>query len=496
MALDTKVNVNENGLEDMDDFWNTAKTPKAVEPKNKPKKRKPLKQDNRKSIQKTVKRAPRFSLDGNTEGESVGGDMADFRLKLEKGALSPGDLSHVTTAPPTPKPPEQSREQSPVRSPENARAYILEDDNVMLANKHVAKSPLDKVDTMPISPSAPDDDFQMDDDGDDADDLLPPPPPEDLQPEEENLSSRVNDVEFPDGGDFEDSNSVTSSRSVAKVQEEAPGASNENKTVIVDDENDEDNDGHGFEMNSPAISTSTDPSAVVAKKKRGRPRKNESFETTKTPVVQKGRKKQRHATLFSPPGYPVGNREMNPVPVSDYKESPEQGKRRSRRMHVKPLAYWKNERVVYGPHDEDGELGDEMGCMPVPMSVLTALPTPRKQRKPVALAGAAKKGRSSQQSGVVEDEKPFDDSRLRKKYKFVDGEYAQIWDESLEASTDDSKWNVEKYGLWFLLLVLFGSVFNLYLELFSQRLSHMLRISLKLNCHYQRLGERSLKARS
>jgi hypothetical protein len=227
-----------------------------------------------------------------------------------------------------------------------------------------------------------------------------PPPPEDLEPEVENLPSGANAVAFPAGGDVDDSNSVTSARSVAKMQENVSGGSHEKKTVIVDDENDEENDGQGFEMNSPAISTSTDPSIVVAKKKRGRPPKNDICET-KTPTVQKGRKKQRQGTLFSPPGYPVGNREMNPVPVSNYKESPEQGKRRSRRMHVKPLAYWKNERIVYGPHDEDGELGDEMGCMPVPMSVLTALPTPRKQRKPVVLAAASKKGRHSQHNGVV-----------------------------------------------------------------------------------------------
>jgi hypothetical protein len=49
-------------------------------------------------------------------------------------------------------------------------------------------------------------------------------------------------------------------------------------------------------------------------------------------------------------------------------------------------------------------------------------------------------------------QKPFDDSRLRKKYKFVDGEYAQIWDEALEASTDDSKCTAENDG--------FGSMFS------------------------------------
>jgi centromere protein C len=155
----------------------------------------------------------------------------------------------------------------------------------------------------------------------------------------------------------------------------------------------------------------------------------------RTPEVSKKRKAK---VMFSPPGYPINNREMNPVPVSDFKESPEHGKRRSRRMHVKPLAFWKNERIVYGPHNEKGLLGEMMGSMPVPQNVLTALPTPRKQRKLAPKAARNLKSGIDAQS-ANHDVKPFDATRLKKKYNFLDGEYAQVWDESIETSTDESK---------------------------------------------------------
>lgn len=437
MHLDTNINLNDNGLEDMDQFWNTAKTPKAVQ-KNAPTamKRQPLKQENRKLKQiERQKRTPRFSLDGNAEGDSVGANIERFRSKLEVGAISPGDLSVVSTAPPTPKSPEET----PEKTPEKARAAVGDLDDPIVANHAMSKSPMVGIETMQISPSAPEDDFQMDDDGDDDDDLLPPPPPDDMQPlEDPNNVSQIN-VDFPQDTSF------TTTRS-PEVQEEAPSPDEQSKTSHDDDH---DNEGPGFDMNvnspvaeSNGSTTSTEPTPLplLEKKKRGRPSKNNTDDVpAKTPVAPKGRKKQKQMTMFSPPGYPVGHREMNPVPVSDYKESPEKGKRRSRRMHVKPLAYWKNERVVYGPHSEDGKLGDEMGCMPVPMSVLTALPTPRKQRKPVTYQPDTKRGRPARPVDVVEPERPFDDSRLRKKHNFIDGEYAQIWDEALEDASNESK---------------------------------------------------------
>lgn len=434
MHLDTNINLNENGLEDIDEFWNTAKTPKVI-PKTKstPKKRQPLKQDNRKVNKKEQRSTPRFSLDGNADGDSVGVKIEKFRSKLEVGAISPGDLSIVTTAPPTPKSPEET----PEKTPEKARAAVSEVDDLVVANHAASKSPIVGVATMQISPSAPDDDFPMDDDdpGDD-DDLLPPPPPDDMHPDEEPEHMTEVDVDFPQD------QSISRSRS-PQVHEESPIPEKQNETSHDDDD---DNEGAGFDMNSPIAAsngstTSTEPTPVPMpeKKKRGRPRKSDATDdvSAKTPAVPKGKKKQKQATMFSPPGYPVGNRQMNPVPVSDYKESPEVGKRRSRRMRVKPLAYWKNERVVYGPHSEAGKLGDEMGCMPVPMSVLTALPTPRRQRKPATSQPGSKKGRPPHRAGIIENEKPFDDSRLRKKYNYMDGEYAQIWDEGLEDASNE-----------------------------------------------------------
>ena len=438
MHLDTKINLNENGLEDIDEFWNTAKTPKVIpNKKSAPRKRQPLKQDNRKVTKKEKRITPRFSLDGNADGDSVGVKIEQFRNKLEVGAISPGDLSIVSTAPPTPKSPEET----PEKTPEKARAAVSEVDDHFVANHAVSKSPVIGVTTMQISPSAPDDDFPMDDDADDDDDLLPPPPPDDMHPDEEPEHSTDVNVDFP-----QDQSNTTSRSPEVKVDSPIPEKQNE-----ASHDDDHDNDGAGFDMNSPIAAsngstTSTEPTQptpvpMPEKKKRGRPRNSDATVdfSAKTPAAPKGIKKQKQVTMFSPPGYPIGNREMNPVPVSDYKESPETGKRRSRRMRVKPLAYWKNERLVYGPHNEAGKLGDEMGCMPVPMSVLTALPTPRRQRKPATSQPGTKRGRPPHHAGVIENEKPFDDSRLRKKHHYMDGEYAQIWDESLEDASNESK---------------------------------------------------------
>jgi hypothetical protein len=170
------------------------------------------------------------------------------------------------------------------------------------------------------------------------------------------------------------------------------------------------------------------------KKKRGRAKKRKSVDSVKTPAPRKKGKK-REKTLFSPLGYPVGPREMKPVPVSDFKDTPPKGVRRSNRTQVAPLAFWKNERPLFGPHDEDGELGEEMGCMPVVKSVLVAEATPRKQRKAVAFAA----GTNRPTRGADVDEKPFNASKLRKKFKIIEEEKALMWDDEMDAASSMSK---------------------------------------------------------
>ena len=434
MYIDKRVTTDDNGLEDMDQFWNNVKTPKEAPVQKRPEK--VLKQSNRKSLTvENKKRTPRFSLDGNAAGDGLDTSIERFRDKLEIGAISPGALSHVSTAPPTPK----FLEETPEKTPEKVRGAIEEDDDHIIAQQSIMPKVTIGVDTMQVSPSAPDHDFPMESnhDDDDEDDLLPPPPPDDLHYGEEQEAYTTEQFEFPQD------ETLTKIRSPVK-QTEASAHQDVSQNFDVDDQDD---GGHGFEMQSPepgsnGSTTSTETSLEPFQEKKrsgGTQKKQESDVSAKTPEPPRAQKKQKRVTMFSPPGYPIGNREMNAVPVSDFKDSPKAGVRRSRRMHVKPLAFWKNERVIYGPHDEKGDLGTEMGFMPVPTSVLNALPTPRKQRKTAPSQQGSKRGRPALQPNVIESDKPFDDSRLRKKYMFLDGEYAQVWDEALEEGIEESK---------------------------------------------------------
>lgn len=446
MRIDSKVKLSENGMEDLEDFFDKAKTPA---PANKPKKRQPLKQDNRKAPSKaaTTKRfAPRFSIDGNNNNaEDEAGSVSEFRSKLQRGAISPGELSRVSTAPPTPK--EMTPEATRAAQPEEVEVTLT------VAAQHKSPGGASVMETsMNMSPAQPEvDDFPMDDDEEEDDDLLPPPPPEDDMELEPSQVEPDDAVEFPTDIDHEETKSVSSKKSSTKVepfQDEASVISRvsvrrkttENVVQVEVDDDDDDKEGPGFNMSSPPAAsqestiTETTPEP---KKKRGRPKKRKSEGSQKTPAPRnKGKKREK--TLFSPAGYPVGPREMKPVPVSDYKETPPKGVRRSNRMQVGPLAFWKNERPLYGPHDEDGELGEEMGCMPVVKSVLVAEATPRKQRKAVVFAAESKRQRRS----VEEDEKPFNSSKLRKKFKVMDSESALIWDEENEEATSMSEFCV------------------------------------------------------
>ena len=83
-------------------------------------------------------------------------------------------------------------------------------------------------------------------------------------------------------------------------------------------------------------------------------------------------------------GYPCANREYDGIAIQDI--TPQQNNsemtnnRRSRRTRFAPLKFWKNERCVYGVHEEKGELGAALGKMPVVKKVMKALPTPMKKR--------------------------------------------------------------------------------------------------------------------
>ncbi|KAL7452990.1 hypothetical protein ACHAWC_004696 [Mediolabrus comicus] len=250
------------------------------------------------------------------------------------------------------------------------------------------------------------------------------------------------------------------------------------------DNNDDDDDGMGISAKSSYKSKSSQSQGSTAadddeeeeeeppKKQRGRPKKEKKDDNappvTPTSVLRtkKSKKSKKNApkvVKWSTPngheGVPAGNREYETVPVSDYKDSPSadptsrtpggSSLRRSRRARFEPIQWWKNERLVYGPQNEEGELGEAMGDMPVVTGVNKALPTPykevkRERKAPVATAGEGKRGGKRKGGGDdvavmrVEDMPQFDDKAFRKKYKktFNDGETGSVWSETFEETTD------------------------------------------------------------
>jgi hypothetical protein len=413
----------ENGMEDLNEFWNAAKTPILKLAK----KRAVLRRKNQSA---TIKR-PTFALPGtNTEAD----DTLDGEVKVDKyvekalslngPVWSPSDLSRVSTLPPSPS----SVQMSP---PEATRAVVDDHEDIVLPL--ASRSSMDGQIYADFSPR---DGFDMghnNDDDDDDNDLVPPPPP--------------TEEEAPDMEETQEETNMSPSIAVS----------------FPDDNGDHDNEGTGFHMvNDPETpenihedrteqqkdpETKDEQTTATEKKRRGRrktnmatdsiasrPKTNRVAESVAvTPVTKKLHGKNNKKVLWSPVGYQTGPREFKPVPISDYKDSPDAGgPRRSRRAKIPPLQFWKNERVEFGAHDEDGDLGNAMGCMPAATAVLQALPTPYKKRKVPSGSGFGVKTSNQRQT-------PFDNKKLKKQLRVLDGEDAHIWDEGIEDARDQSK---------------------------------------------------------
>ena len=95
--------------------------------------------------------------------------------------------------------------------------------------------------------------------------------------------------------------------------------------------------------------------------------------------------------------------------------------------------------MEYVAHDEDGELGEAFGNMPIVGAIQKANPTPYKKKKVPPAAGGKKKKKGSGSKGVVEEEEEFDSRKLRKKWKYLDGQDAYLWDDVNEDTGDQSK---------------------------------------------------------
>ena len=241
-------------------------------------------------------------------------------------------------------------------------------------------------------------------------------------------------------------------------EEEAAAAA-----MAEDDDSDDKDEGVGFQMaddddnddmpppdSSPVSTGDAKEEEDVAnaakkskKKSKGKvtARDDDSASAEITPEDGKKKKKRRknkrvtyadRVNNFSTPtgkshGYPAGNRGYTVIPISEFKnpdasdeDVEDNGRRRSRRNRVAPLAYWKNERLEYVAHKEEGSLGEAMGDMAVVGGVVQANPTPYKERKAPPPKKKTKKGK--RKSGESDDEstyaprevQPYDTKKLRK----------------------------------------------------------------------------------
>ena len=394
----------ENGMEDIDEFWQATRSPPDDTAENPADEEDQSKQQRLKPKNTSKPKAkPRFSLDGQAPGEDDDDNAATkakhIMSRLDKKGnttWSPSDMSRVSTAPPTPasmvtqheedlvvSPPE---EQIPYSPPEGVRASPEEDEEEAVLPQASGKSPT--VDTLPIASDELDEDtFPLDDD----DDMVPPPPPDeeaDLSIQGDDEPEKQNDVEFPDD---------------------------------VDDDNDDDKEGDGFAMvhdpeTPESVRTERLEQEARERKKKAKRKKKDTSSTAETPARStKTKRSKKKVTYMSPMGYPAGNREYEAIPVSDFKDTPEENNlRRSKRARIKPLAFWKNEREVYEPHNEEGVLGEAMGHMPVVTRVISAQPTPYKKRKVSAVASKATNKKAAKAGKEEIDESPLDTRKLRK----------------------------------------------------------------------------------
>jgi len=407
--------------------------------------------------------------------------MAQATAAGHKLSFSPGDMSRVSSAPPTPFVAAEGGDagvgdgvggvgeevEENVATPEQARragdgagaGSIAGAAHLDVDNGHGDHG--DDDDLFPI----------MDDDDDDLggggmdmdmDDSSPPPPEETAEELIRNTS--LEEEEAVGGGDIDD------------------GIND-----IDDDDDDDKDEGVGFQLlpdddndvNDDDDDVKTTPEdeedvANAAKKKKKDKSKNKKKETSAADVVTpddgkkngKNKKKRKKRVTyadrvnnFSTPtgkshGYPAGNRDYQLIPVSDYKENDDDddnnnnGVRRSKRTKFAPLAYWKNERLAYEAHDEEGTLGEAMGDMPVVAGAIQALPTPYKERKAVPPKKNKSKKRRGKKGANGDDDsyddstyaereiEPFDTKKLRSKYDYIDDEKAVAWDESNEESVE------------------------------------------------------------
>ncbi len=392
------------------------------------------KKASRKKTVKTPKQQVDMGLRGaeneETETDSSSAKKYVSKLKRKGGFTSPGDLSKVSTVAYSPRSQESNEEDET-----GGVDGLLTQENIANQAANSADSNL----------AGAEDDFPTGDD--DGDDLAPPVLPQDESNDEESKKgdsgddfANNDDYDHDDGPGF---NMVHDPETPLTVRE----ARAKNEMDKIRKERRKKNKENGIESESDDNNEEDDDDSKSAMVKKSK----------------KSKKKNNRRVVFSPKGIPIANRDYQTVPVGAYVEgSPDaDGPRRSRRAKIKPLQFWRGEKIKYGPHEEHGFIGKAFGDMPIVTGIQKALPTPYKKRKTTATkkSGSGKgsgKNDSSDARGTV-DEEEFNSKKLRRKYKFHDGEEAYLWDEIAEETSDQSKLlrptnSAASAGLDFLLL--------------------------------------------
>lgn len=369
--------------------------------------------------------------------------VSKLRKKGRVGSSSPSDLSRVSTVASSPRSEgwnegeyagniETDPKPNAQDDSESENALMTQPNNEDFTTRHAAGSTDLNVATEEVDFPAADED--------DGDDLAPPDLTQDFSNEEE---AKANDLsgeeEKIDSGSADDYN--------------------------VDDDHDAGDEGPGFNIvHDPEtpLTVREDRAKKDLEKIREERRKrnkengiesesddgnNDDEDDSKSIPIKKGKKqskKKNRTVVFSPQGIPIANRDYETVPIGALVEgSPdENGPRRSRRAKCKPLEFWRGEKMQYGAHNEHGYIGRAFGDMPVVTGIQKALPTPYKKRKQAPKKSGSDKssrrhGSSVARGNVAEEE--FNSKKLRRKYKFHDGEEAYLWDESTEETADQSK---------------------------------------------------------
>ena len=461
------INKVDDSNADIDDWFDAARTPESnakLKAVSSPKDKHPVVDDGRSKMKgsrkKTVKtpiQKLNMALTGNTtedDGEDEGDSnsakkyVSNLRRKGSTAITSPSDLSRVSTAPFTPR----SASRRGVEESETIEpgATSKQDGDGEIESSLMTQDNFDERDsTGEIDPVARQSAYSVDQnvvnseeaefsvDEDDGEDLGPPELPHDLSNDEteELLETKTR---------TEDEKNISGSVG--------------NRDDFDDDDGDE---GSGFNMvhepetpltvREDRAKKEMDKIKEERKKRKQKPKygsesdEEEKEEESKsdTPVQRsrRQRKKKNRNVVFSPKGVPIANRDYETVPIGTLVEdSPDEtGPRRSRRARFKPLEFWRGEKMQFGAHNEYGYIGKAFGDMPIVTGIQKALPTPYKKRKPKTTNLGAKKSSRKDESSESNGFEEFNSKKLRRKYKFHDGEEAYLWDDITEDTADQSK---------------------------------------------------------